>query len=672
MLRFGAHSKADVLLLHDGSASLAQVVEIVLGDGAQVTMTTVQDWADDAVHLVHHWVNVGRDASLKHIAVSFGGDVVRLNVAVDYAGPGGRADLFGLYFADAGQHLEHRLFIDHNAPKTISKVDYKGALQGKGAHTVWVGDVLIRKVAEGIETYESNRNLVLTDGCRRRLGAEPRDRDRRHRRRRARQHHRPLRRGAAVLPEEPRHRRGRGPPPRRARLLRRHHPADRRRRPAGAADGRGRGRARVGRHRRGVHAVTGGVAGSRRVPCRPLAPGRGGQVMTMTRACALADLDEATPISVDIEGEDVALVKVGDEVFAIRDECSHANIALSEGDVDGCTLECWMHGSRFDLRTGQPTGLPATQPVPVFRVQVDGTDVYVDIDDEINADQADSVRTDFLKPDPRFEGAVPLMTAAVHGNPAHTCRSPTCTCRSTPTPAPRRSSAASTSRSAPARRTRSWARTAPASPRSRTRSPGTPSTRSPREHHPRRCQDVLAMTVDQRARAGLFLAMQYPVEVPGVSVANFLRTAKTAIDGEAPKLRTWVKDVNAALAKLDLEGGFAERNVNEGFSGGEKKRHEIAQMELLNPKIAVLDETDSGLDIDALRVVADGVNRFRAGGDHGVLLITHYTRILRYITPDFVHVFIAGKVAESGGPELAERLEAEGYDRYARQAAPSA
>jgi Fe-S cluster assembly ATP-binding protein len=184
-------------------------------------------------------------------------------------------------------------------------------------------------------------------------------------------------------------------------------------------------------------------------------------------------------------------------------------------------------------------------------------------------------------------------------------------------------------------------------------------------------EDVLAMTVDQRARAGLFLAMQYPVEVPGVSVANFLRTAKTAIDGEAPKLRTWIKDVNTALAKFDLEGGFADRNVNEGFSGGEKKRHEIAQMELLNPKVAVLDETDSGLDIDALRVVADGVNRFRAGGDHGVLLITHYTRILRYITPDFVHVFITGKVAESGGAELAERLEAEGYDRYARQAAPS-
>jgi Fe-S cluster assembly ATP-binding protein len=179
---------------------------------------------------------------------------------------------------------------------------------------------------------------------------------------------------------------------------------------------------------------------------------------------------------------------------------------------------------------------------------------------------------------------------------------------------------------------------------------------------------VLDMTVDERARAGLFLAMQYPVEVPGVSVANFLRTAKTAIDGEAPKLRTWVKDVNGALAKLGMDPEFAQRSVNEGFSGGEKKRHEIAQMELLNPHFAILDETDSGLDIDALKVVSAGVNRFTAQGDRGLLLITHYTRILRYIEPDFVHVFIAGRVAEQGGAELAERLETEGYDRYTKAA----
>ncbi|WP_265446629.1 Fe-S cluster assembly ATPase SufC [Flexivirga meconopsidis] len=177
-------------------------------------------------------------------------------------------------------------------------------------------------------------------------------------------------------------------------------------------------------------------------------------------------------------------------------------------------------------------------------------------------------------------------------------------------------------------------------------------------------EDVLSMSVDERARAGLFLAMQYPVEVPGVTVSNFLRTAKTAVDGEAPKLRTWVKDVKQSMNDLRMDEGFAERGVNEGFSGGEKKRHEILQLELLKPKIAILDETDSGLDVDALRVVSEGVNRAKDETDAGVLLITHYTRILRYIKPDFVHVFVDGKVAEEGGPELAERLEAEGYDRF--------
>ena len=177
-------------------------------------------------------------------------------------------------------------------------------------------------------------------------------------------------------------------------------------------------------------------------------------------------------------------------------------------------------------------------------------------------------------------------------------------------------------------------------------------------------QNVLEMSVDERARAGLFLAMQYPVEIPGVSVSNFLRTAKTAVDGKAPALRGWVADVRTAMEKLKMDSAFTERNVNEGFSGGEKKRHEILQMELLKPKMAVLDETDSGLDVDALRVVAEGVNRIKAENSMGVLLITHYTRILNYIKPDFVHVFVAGKIAEQGGPELADRLEADGYDRY--------
>ncbi|MCT9932782.1 Fe-S cluster assembly ATPase SufC [Planotetraspora sp. A-T 1434] len=180
--------------------------------------------------------------------------------------------------------------------------------------------------------------------------------------------------------------------------------------------------------------------------------------------------------------------------------------------------------------------------------------------------------------------------------------------------------------------------------------------------------DLLDMSVDERARAGLFLAMQYPVEVPGVTVSNFLRSAITAVRGEAPKLRDFAKDLKSGMDALSIDPAFAQRNTNEGFSGGEKKRHEILQLELLKPKIAVLDETDSGLDVDALRVVSEGINRFRATGDTGVLLITHYTRILRYVKPDFVHVFAGGRIVEEGGPELADKLEAEGYEAYVRDA----
>jgi Fe-S cluster assembly ATP-binding protein len=178
--------------------------------------------------------------------------------------------------------------------------------------------------------------------------------------------------------------------------------------------------------------------------------------------------------------------------------------------------------------------------------------------------------------------------------------------------------------------------------------------------------NVLEMSVDERARAGLFLAMQYPVEIPGVSVSNFLRTSATAVRGEAPKLRLWIKEVKESMAALSMDPSFADRSVNEGFSGGEKKRHEILQLELLKPKIAILDETDSGLDVDALRVVSEGVNRFQADGTTGTLLITHYTRILRYIHPDFVHVFVDGRIVESGGPELATQLEEHGYERFVK------
>ncbi|MGV0834505.1 Fe-S cluster assembly ATPase SufC [Mycolicibacterium thermoresistibile] len=185
-------------------------------------------------------------------------------------------------------------------------------------------------------------------------------------------------------------------------------------------------------------------------------------------------------------------------------------------------------------------------------------------------------------------------------------------------------------------------------------------------------QDVLEMSVDERARAGLFLAMQYPTEVPGVSMSNFLRTAATAVRGEAPKLRHWVKEVREAMQSLDIDPAFGERSVNEGFSGGEKKRHEILQLSLLKPKIAILDETDSGLDVDALRIVSDGVNNYAKEADAGILLITHYTRLLRHIQPQFVHVFVGGRIVESGGPELADELDANGYERFTQAAAAGA
>lgn len=166
LVEVGANARAVVVLDHSGSATYADNVELVVGDGASLTLVSIQDWADDAVHLSHHQAVVGRDARLQHTAVTFGGGVVRLAPSVRYGGPGGDAELLGLYFADGGQHLEHRLFVDHGQPHCRSRVEYKGALQGESAHTVWIGDVLIRAEAIGTDTYERNRNLLLTDGAR--------------------------------------------------------------------------------------------------------------------------------------------------------------------------------------------------------------------------------------------------------------------------------------------------------------------------------------------------------------------------------------------------------------------------------------------------------------------------------------------------------------------------
>ncbi|MEK7765118.1 MAG: Fe-S cluster assembly ATPase SufC [bacterium] len=187
-----------------------------------------------------------------------------------------------------------------------------------------------------------------------------------------------------------------------------------------------------------------------------------------------------------------------------------------------------------------------------------------------------------------------------------------------------------------------------------------------------RGRDLAGIPVDERSRLGLFLAFQYPVAIPGVTVANFLRSAvkarmpKDAKDGEQPALKNFRKDLRTAFGLLRVDETFATRYVNDGFSGGEKKRLEILQMAMLKPVVALLDETDSGLDIDALKVVAEGVNAV-CGKDTGVLLVTHYQRLLNYITPDVVHVLMDGRLVRSGGPELALTLEAEGYDPTAVQ-----
>ncbi|MFN8098267.1 MAG: Fe-S cluster assembly protein SufD [Dermatophilaceae bacterium] len=166
LVRAGHHAKATVILGHAGHAAYGEVLTVVAGDGADLTVVTLQEWNDSSIHLGQHDVVVGRDATVRHIAVTLGGAIVRLNTNATYAGPGGRFEAYGVYFADAGQHFEHRLFVDHEAPHCSSNVEYKGALQGDGAHTVWVGDVLIRAAAEGTDTYELNRNLLLTDGAR--------------------------------------------------------------------------------------------------------------------------------------------------------------------------------------------------------------------------------------------------------------------------------------------------------------------------------------------------------------------------------------------------------------------------------------------------------------------------------------------------------------------------
>ena len=240
----GAHSRATVVLRFVGSATLADNVEIVVGDGADLTVVSIDDWADDAVHVGHRHAQVGRDARFKHVDVTFGGSVVRHDSTAEYAGPGGDVEMLGLYFADAGQHIEHRLFVDHTAPEDQEPRDLQGRAAGRGRPH---GLDRQRADPQGRRGHRDLRGEPQPRAHRRlpgRLGAQPRDRDRRDRGRRPRVRHRPLRRRAAVLPPLARHRRGRGTPPRRPRLLQRPDPPDRRTRARGAAGRDRRGRAR--------------------------------------------------------------------------------------------------------------------------------------------------------------------------------------------------------------------------------------------------------------------------------------------------------------------------------------------------------------------------------------------------------------------------------------------
>ena len=346
---------------------------------------------------------------------------------------------------------------------------------------------------------------------------------------------------------------------------------------------------------------------------------------------SFASLTAGKPVKIEKDGRSICVARVGDQVFAIDDTCSHSDASLSEGDITDFKIECWLHGAEFDLRTGEALTPPAVAPIKVYSVIVDGDSVTVEAQ---LGNSMSTLEIRGLKVSVDTEnGAVEILKGVdltIKSGETHAIMGPNGSGKST------------------------LAYSIAGHPKYNITG-GTVTLDG---------ADVLEMTVDERAKAGLFLAMQYPVEVPGVSVSNFLRTAATALRGEAPKLRTWVGEVKDAMQALSMDPSFAQRNVNEGFSGGEKKRHEIMQLELLKPKIAILDETDSGLDVDALRIVSEGVNRAKESNNIGVVLITHYTRILRYIKPDFVHVFANGKIVEEGGPELADKLEANGYAEY--------
>ena len=320
----GALSEATIVLDHVGNATLSETVEILVADGAHLTVVSVQDWDAGAVHASAHRVKVGRDATIKHVVVTLGGDVVRITPDVELTAPGGDIDMLGLYFADAGQHQEHRLFVDHAAPNAKSRVAYKGALQGEEAHTVWVGDVLIRAEAVGTDTYELNRNLVLSDGAR--------------------------------------------------------------------ADSVPNLEIETGEIQGAGHASTTGrfddeqlfYLMARGIPEAEARPRMTAQLACMTGDVPVEGTFRVELVNADGKNVEVAVARDSDgQLHAVSDICSHGAVSLSEGEVEGCFIECWLHGSRFDLRTGVPDSPPAIRPIAVYPLSVEGERVLVDVDTSV-------------------------------------------------------------------------------------------------------------------------------------------------------------------------------------------------------------------------------------------------------------------------------------------------
>ena len=360
----------------------------------------------------------------------------------------------------------------------------------------------------------------------------------------------------------------------------------------------------------------------------------------------LDDLRPGTAVRVELDGEPICVARRPDgEVRAVHDTCSHEEFSLAEGWISGEGVECALHGSVFDLDTGRPTQPARRPPDPDLRVRGArrrGLGRRRPADQRRagppalrSAPTMSTLEIVDLKVSVEDTPILDGLTLTVKAGETHALMGPN-------------GSGKSTLAYAVA---------------------GHPAYTVTGGQVLVDGADVTALRPDERAKLGLFLAMQYPTEIPGVSLTNFLRTAVNATrEAGRPRARSSCSSSRPSMAELEMDESFLSRNVNEGFSGGEKKRFEILQMALLKPRLAILDETDSGLDIDALRIVAEGVNKLR-GPDLGVLLITHYTRILRYITPDHVHVMVDGRIVASGGPELAEQLEAEGYERFRPAAA---